>query len=162
MSVTDEISKLKELKESGAITEEEFETAKAELLQQISVEKPKTEDGVLKDENMLAMFVHLSQFAGYLVPFLGFILPIVLWQIYKDKSQVIDMHGKNVTNWIISATIYGFGCFILSFVVIGIPMLFALAIIGIVFPIIGGIKANDGIVWEYPMAIKFFKQNPIT
>jgi uncharacterized protein len=160
MSVTDEISKLKELKESGAITEEEFETAKAELLQQIAGEKPKIEDGVLQDENMWAMFIHLSQFAGYLVPFLGFILPIVLWQIYKEKSEVIDMHGKNVTNWLISATIYAFGCFILSFIVIGIPMLFALAIIGVVFPIIGGIKANNGIVWEYPMAIKFFKQNP--
>jgi uncharacterized Tic20 family protein len=157
MSVTDEIAKLNELKESGAITEEEFDTAKAELLKQIAVEKPKTEDGVLKDENMWGMFVHLSQFAGYLVPFLGFILPIVLWQIYKDKSQLIDMHGKNVTNWIISATIYSLGCFILSFIVIGIPMFFALAIIGIVFPIIGGIKANNGIVWEYPMAIKFFK-----
>ena len=28
---------------------------------------------------------------------------------------------------------------------------------GIVFPIIGGIKANSGELWEYPMTIKFIK-----
>jgi len=157
MSITDEIAKLNELKKSGAITEEEFDTAKAELLKQIAVEKPKTEDGVLKDENMWGMFVHLSQFAGYLMPYMGFVLPIVLWQINKDKSGIIDMHGKNVANWMISAVIYSIICFILFPLLIGIPMFIALVIIGIIFPIIGSIKANDGIVWEYPMAIKFFK-----
>jgi uncharacterized Tic20 family protein len=33
----------------------------------------------------------------------------------------------------------------------------ALVIIGIVFPIIGGIKANNGEVWKYPLSIPFFK-----
>ncbi|MDA3799764.1 MAG: DUF4870 domain-containing protein [Kiritimatiellae bacterium] len=158
MSVTDEIAKLNELKDSGAITEEEFAEAKAELLKQIAVkEKTTSESDVLEDENMWGMFIHLSQFAGYVVPFLGYVLPIVLWQINKDKSQVVDMHGKNVTNWIISAMIYGVVSGILCAVVIGIPMLFALGILCIIFPIMGAIKANNGIVWQYPMAIKFFK-----
>ena len=29
----------------------------------------------------------------------------------------------------------------------------ALAVLGIVFPIIGGIKANNGEVWKYPLSI---------
>jgi len=28
---------------------------------------------------------------------------------------------------------------------------------GIVFPIIGGMKANNGELWEYPLTIKFLK-----
>ena len=34
---------------------------------------------------------------------------------------------------------------------------FRALILNIVFPIIGGIKANDGELWEYPLTIKFLK-----
>ncbi|MFV0391752.1 MAG: DUF4870 domain-containing protein [Paludibacteraceae bacterium] len=27
----------------------------------------------------------------------------------------------------------------------------------IIFTIIGALKANDGVVWNYPLSIKFFK-----
>jgi uncharacterized protein len=30
-------------------------------------------------------------------------------------------------------------------------------LLGIIFPVIGGIKANDGIVWKYPLSIPFLK-----
>jgi len=158
MSVTDEIAKLNELKESGAITEEEFDTAKAELLQKMSVEsqQPEKKD-FLEDENTWGMFIHLSQLTAFVSAGLGYILPVVLWQIKKEKSAVIDAHGKNATNWIISAFIYGAISGILCFVIIGFLMAAVLGVLCIVFPIIAGIKANNGIVWAYPMAIKFFK-----
>ena len=41
--------------------------------------------------------------------------------------------------------------------VIGIPLLMALCAIAIIFPIIGGIKANDGILWKYPLSIPFLE-----
>ena len=40
--------------------------------------------------------------------------------------------------------------FLLTFVVIGVPLLIVLAVAGIVFPIVGAIKANSGEFWEYP------------
>jgi uncharacterized Tic20 family protein len=40
-------------------------------------------------------------------------------------------------------------------VLIGIPLLWALLVVGIIFPIIGGIKANDGVLWKYPLSISF-------
>ena len=52
---------------------------------------------------------------------------------------------------------YGVLCFILLFVVVGIPLLLVLAVVAVVFPIIGGIKANNGEVWKYPLSITFFK-----
>ncbi len=160
MNVADEISKLNKLKEEGALTEEEFSKAKADLLakNQSAGEKFKdTVDEVAKDTNMWGMFIHLSQFAGFMIPYAGLILPIILWQVKKDESKVIDMHGKIVTNWIISETIYLLVGGILSALLIGIPILIAVAILCIVYPIMGGIKANNGEVWRYPLSIQFFK-----
>ena len=46
---------------------------------------------------------------------------------------------------------------LLCFVLIGIPLLVALAVAAIVFPVVGGVKANNGEVWPYPCSIAFFK-----
>jgi len=102
-----------------------------------------------------AMFIHLSQFAGFVVPVAGYVAPIVLWQLKKDELPGVDVHGKNVVNWLISLIIYVVVSSILCVVIIGIPLLIALGIIAIVFPIVGGIKANNGEVWKYPLTITF-------
>ncbi|WP_258807382.1 DUF4870 domain-containing protein [Pseudidiomarina sp. CB1] len=113
--------------------------------------------GPSKDERTFAMLLHLSQFLGYIIPFAGFIAPLVMWLIKKDESAYIDAHGKVVFNWIISAFIWGIIGVILVFVGIGILILIALGICHIVFAIIGAIRANDGIIQNYPLTIKFFR-----
>jgi len=104
-----------------------------------------------------AMFVHFSVLAGFVVPFVGLILPIILWQIKKDEIPEIDVHGKIVVNWLISALIYSAVGLLLTFVLIGIPLLFILGVLCVVFPVIGGIKANNGEVWNYPLTIQILK-----
>lgn len=104
-----------------------------------------------------AMFLHLSQLAGYVIPLVGLIAPIVIWQMKKDEYPILDEHGKAVVNWLISELIYGAICFVLVFIVIGFPMLMVLGILAVVFPIIGGIKANNGELWHYPMAINILQ-----
>ena len=103
------------------------------------------------------MFVHFSVLAGFVEPFAGLILPIILWQIKKDEIPEINVHGKIVVNWLISAIIYSAVGLLLTFVLIGIPLLFILAGRCIVFPVIGGIKANNGEVWNYPLTIQILK-----
>jgi uncharacterized protein len=107
--------------------------------------------------NQFCMLLHLSQFAGYVVPMAGTVLPIIMWATNKDQSELIDKHGKNILNWMISSFIYMIVGFILVFVFIGIPLLIALAICSIIFIIIGAVKANDGIIYKYPLAIDFIK-----
>jgi uncharacterized Tic20 family protein len=46
---------------------------------------------------------------------------------------------------------------ILILAIIGIPLLIALMVLMVVFPIIGAVKANDGKVWKYPLSIPFLK-----
>jgi uncharacterized Tic20 family protein len=103
------------------------------------------------------MLLHLSQLLVFCLPGFGLVAPIILWVIKKDQEPCVDRHGKIVMNWILSELIYTVSCIILSFIFIGLLILPALIIIGIVFPIIGGVKANDGIEWEYPLSITFFK-----
>ena len=109
------------------------------------------------EQKQMGLFLHLSQLANIIIPFAGVIIPIVIWQTQKDKTPALDAHGKMVVNWIISSVIYAVVSVILAFVLIGFLTLFAVAIMGIVFPIIGGIKANNGELWEYPLTIKFLK-----
>ena len=109
------------------------------------------------EQKQMGMFLHLSQLLNFIIPFAGIIVPIVLWQTKKEEMPALDAHGKMVTNWLISATIYSAVSFVLCFILIGFLGLLALAVMGVVFPIIGGIKANNGELWEYPLTIKFLK-----
>lgn len=109
------------------------------------------------EQKQMGLFLHLSQLANLLIPPVGIVAPILIWQMNKDKIPALDAHGKMVTNWLISSFIYGVVSVILVFFIVGIFLLIALGILGIVFPIIGGIKANNGELWEYPLTIKFLK-----
>ncbi|MBU6175589.1 MAG: DUF4870 domain-containing protein [Planctomycetes bacterium] len=103
-----------------------------------------------------AMMMHLAQLANYFVPMSGIVIPIVIWQLKKGEMPELDAHGRIIANWIVSALIYSFICGLLIFVFIGIPLFAILLLLSIVFPIIGGIKASDGEVWQYPLSLKLF------
>jgi len=159
MSQADELQKLQQLRESGAINDEEFARAKENLLNPPpgGLGSMFGAGGDAQQARTWAMFLHLSQFAGYIIPFAGLILPLVLWQVKKNEFPEIDVHGKIVANWIISEILYAIGCFLLIFVLIGFPLLMVLFALAIIFPIVGGIKASSGEAWKYPLSIPFFK-----
>jgi uncharacterized protein len=160
MNISEELQKLQQLRESGAISEDEFTQAKARLLSQppsAGQGAPVAPLDVEKQTRLWAMLLHLSQLASFVLPLAGLIVPILIWQIKKAELPGIDVHGKIVMNWVISALLYGLVCFVLLFVVVGLPLLVILGALAVVFPIIGGIKANNGEVWKYPLSIPFFK-----
>lgn len=108
-----------------------------------------------REERQLAMMLHLSQLLGFVVPVVGLVAPVVLWQVKKAEVPSLEPHGKEVTNWIITSLIYTVIAIPLCFIVIGIPLLLVLVILSIVYPIVGGIRANEGIVWRYPFNLRF-------
>ncbi len=101
--------------------------------------------------------LHLSQLANFLIPFAGIIVPVVIWQAKKDQIAGVDEHGKMIVNWLISSFIYGVVFLILAFVFIGIPLLFVLGLLAVGFPIYGAIKASEGVLWAYPLSMRFIK-----
>jgi uncharacterized Tic20 family protein len=109
------------------------------------------------EQKQWGMFTHLSQLLNFVIPFGGIAAPVIIWQLKKDEIPALDAHGKMIVNWLLSCLIYGAVSFILAFVLIGFLGFIALFVMGVVFPIIGGIKANNGELWEYPLTIKFLK-----
>ncbi len=109
------------------------------------------------EQKQWGLLIHLSQFLNFIFPFGGVIAPIVMWQMKKDEMPAIDAHGKMIVNWAISSVIYTIVSIPLMFILVGFLSLFAVIIMGVVFPIIGAIKANNGELWEYPLTIKFLK-----
>ncbi len=162
MSIADEIEKLNNLRRNGAISEEEYQKAKDSLLKQNETMGEKVGNmarDISSNENTWSMIIHFSQFCAYIIPLAGLIVPIILWQVKKNDSGFIDKNGKIVVNWIITEVILFILFGILCFLLIGIPLIAALIVLSIVFPIIGGIKANSGVAWSYPFSIKFFSSN---
>lgn len=104
-----------------------------------------------------AMVLHLSLLSGLVVPLAGLIVPIVIYIVKKDALPGLVPHGHVVFNWMISAILYAIISTVLILVGIGVLLLAALAIVSIVFPIIGGVKASEGEVWPYPLSIPVFK-----
>ena len=109
-----------------------------------------------RETRQWATALHLSQFAGYAIPFGGFVIPLLIWLLKRDSLPGIDAHGREVMNWILSELVYGLIFFLMIFILVGIPLLVLLGIVGVVFPVIAAIKASDGIQWRYPMSIRFF------
>jgi uncharacterized Tic20 family protein len=171
MNITDELKKLQDLHQSGGLTDEEYARAKDAILRAaVSVPPPPpaaplpymppplTPEARELQTRQWAMFIHLGQLAGFVLPFAGLVLPIVLWQVKKSELPGVDVHGKIVCNWIISELLYGIVGGVLCLACgLGLLILIPLGIAAIVFPIIGGIKANEGAVWPYPLSIKWVK-----
>jgi uncharacterized Tic20 family protein len=109
------------------------------------------------DLSSYCMLMHLSQFAGIIVPFGGIALPIIMWATNKDKSSIIDQHGKNILNWMISFYIYVSISAILILLIIGIFALITLCLVAVIFAIIGAVKANNKEMFKYPLTIQFLK-----
>lgn len=104
-----------------------------------------------------SMLCHLSALSGYIFP-LGWVLgPLLVWQIKKDEFPTIVEHGHAAINFQISMMVYALISWILSFVLIGIPMLLAVGLLSVVGTVLGALKANQGVVYKYPLSIQFFK-----
>ncbi len=109
-----------------------------------------------RDENMWAMFCHLSSFALFLIPFLGNIVgPLIIWVIKKDEYPLVNDQGKEAVNFQISMTIYFFIAILLSFVAIGIPIMLAILFFVPIVTIVAAIRASEGVKYRYPMIIRF-------
>ena len=59
-------------------------------------------------ENTNAFLIHISAFAGYFFPFGSIVVPLIVWQTLKDRSQFLDEQGKEAVNFNISYSLYMF------------------------------------------------------
>jgi uncharacterized Tic20 family protein len=114
------------------------------------------------DERQWAMFAHLSAIVAAVVG-LSFLGPLIVWLVKKDTMPFVDDQGKEALNFNITVLIVFAILWILTFVTLGIgflltgPLMFLVGLAALVLVIIAGIKANEGVAYRYPFAIRLVK-----
>jgi uncharacterized Tic20 family protein len=113
-----------------------------------------TTDIIAPEERGLAVATHLSGLAGYIIPLGGIIVPIIIW-VVKSESPVISSIAKQaiLLNVAIFVLFCAFALLWLTIILIPVAILawIALGAVAIALPIIGAVKASDGMYYKYPV-----------
>lgn len=104
-----------------------------------------------QDDKMMGMLCHLL---GIFTSFVG---PLIIWLIKKDDSPFVDHHGKQALNFQFTILIGYIVSGILIIILIGFFLYFVVWVVAIVFGILATVASNKGEMYEYPVAIRFFK-----
>jgi uncharacterized protein len=88
--------------------------------------------------------------------FFGIIPGLLFYLVKKDDPYLLDQ-AKESLNWSITALIGWAIGVVLTFIVIGIVVLFLLAIAHLVFCVMGAIAASKGEAFRVPWAIRLVK-----
>ncbi len=104
-----------------------------------------------KDEKTWAMLAHLGAILFY------FVAPLVVMLVQKDKLPFAEQQAKESLNFQITVAIAWVAAGALSAIGIGFLLFPVIGIGNLVFCIMAGMKANEGIAYEYPVALRLIK-----
>jgi uncharacterized Tic20 family protein len=108
---------------------------------------------VSQDDRTMAMIGHLSGIVA------GFIGPLIIWLINKEKADKawLNEQAKEALNFQITMLIAWFVAGILTMVLIGMLLVPIIFIANIILCIMAGMKANEGVAYRYPFALRLIK-----
>jgi uncharacterized protein len=111
------------------------------------------------DEKTWALVAHFGGAAGMLVIFGvgGFIAPLIALLAKGNTSPTVRAHAIAALNFQALWSIIGVIGYVLTCAFVGFIIFPIVAIIGIVFGIIAGIKANEGQLYKYPLSVNMIK-----
>ncbi|MEO6227489.1 MAG: DUF4870 domain-containing protein [Thermomonas sp.] len=106
-----------------------------------------------QEDKTLALLTHLS---GII---LSFIVPLIIWLTNKDKADKgwLNDQAKEALNFQITIAIAYVICTVLVVILIGGLLAPIVWVINVIFCIIAGMKANEGVAYRYPFAIRLIK-----
>ena len=94
---------------------------------------------------------------AHLLGIIGFLGPLIIWLIKKDQSPFVDDQGKEALNFQLTVLIGWVIAVITSFFCIGALVGLAVFVCNLIFCIMGCMKANQGIAYRYPFALRLIK-----
>lgn len=109
------------------------------------------------EERTWGMFAHLSALAGFIIPFGNIIGPLIVWQIKKEQMPFVNDQGKEALNFQILVTIIVAISIAAICLVVGIFTTPIIALLALIFEIIGGVQANKGEAYRYPFNLRLIK-----
>jgi uncharacterized Tic20 family protein len=121
------------------------------------------------EERQWALFAHLSILLGGLLTTGwafstgSFIGPLVIWLVKKDTMSFVADQAKEALNFAITLSIVCFALLMLTILSLGIgalitiPALMFIGVAALVLVILAAVKANEGVAYRYPFAIRLVK-----
>jgi uncharacterized Tic20 family protein len=100
------------------------------------------------EERLWAMLAHLSYFV------FSIFAPIIIMVVFGPRSAFVQDQAKEALNFHITLLIAAIVSGVLILVGIGLILLPVVAIYGLVFAILAGVKANDGELYRYPVTLR--------
>lgn len=104
-------------------------------------------------DRLWSVLCHLSYFFG--LALLSFLFPLTVYLVMRSDSPYVTHHAREALNFHLSLLIYIICCVPLCFIVIGVPLIVAIAVTGIVCSIVAAVKAAKGSYYQYPITIHF-------
>nr|WP_043689871.1 DUF4870 domain-containing protein [Luteimonas huabeiensis] len=126
-------------------------------------------NGVSAEQRQWAMFAHLSALLGGLLTAgwgasVGCVLgPLLIWLLKRETMPFVDDQAKEALNFNITVAAIMVVLFLIGVLTLGIgfllvgPLMAILGLVALVFIIVAAVKANDGIAYRYPFAIRLVK-----
>lgn len=113
------------------------------------------------DEKTWALIAHFGAIVGVIVGggLLGWVAPLIAMVAKGNESPTVKAHAVESLNFQITWALAGVAAYILGIITCGFGFLIVwiIWVVPIIFAIIGGLKANDGILYRYPAKITLIK-----
>src|SRR5262252_6608532 len=106
------------------------------------------------EERGLAAITHLSGLAGYIIPFGGVLVPIIIWMVKKDSAIISGIAKQaSLLNCVVFVLFLVTAVLWLTVILIPAVILFwiVLGLGALVLPIVGAIRASEGTYYRYPV-----------
>lgn len=121
------------------------------------------------EEKQWAMFAHLSALLGGILTSgwagnIGFFIgPLVIWLVKKDTMPFVADQAKEALNFAITVSLAFVALLILTVMTLGVgallsvPLMLVIGVTALVLIIIAAIRANEGVAYRYPFALRLVK-----
>jgi uncharacterized protein len=110
----------------------------------------------LQDEKLWGMMCHFGGLLGLYMG-MGFVPPLVIYLLMKDKSPFVASHAKEALNFQLTFLVFGAICLFFFWLLFPILLLMAASLLILVAGIVGGIKANQGEFMALPLTFRLIK-----
>jgi hypothetical protein len=117
---------------------------------------------VSDEERLWAMLAHLLALLGYVIWIGAYVAPLVVYLVYKDKSQFVAFHALQSLFFQLALLVIGAICVLLALTIvlacIAIPVIALVSVGALAYIIVAAIRAYNGELFEYWLVGKWARQ----
>lgn len=114
------------------------------------------------EERTWAMVAHIGVFVAAWFA-MGFLCPLVVWLVYRQRSDFVRRHALESLNFQLSLLIYTAIAVVLILITFGlgvliiIPLIIIGAVAAVVFIVLATMAASSGNEYRYPLTIRLVR-----